>query len=309
MGVVFLLENLEVVINQPKAELMPTQEIEFLGFSINSTAMELKLSGEKRKKRKKRQAISCKHNSHSVHAVQTHREDKCSHSGHSHGPTLLQEFPVLPPRGSARIPELHFCGDTNRKCQGGTGVVTRPLHSVEWWESNLPQQFPHHRDRCLNKRVGSSVQRGTNRETVDCRRTSHAHKLSGTACSTLGNQVLYQTQNQSHHHTEDGQYVSVYIHQQTRGNDIPISQSPGQATMVVVYEEEYPPQSSTSAGCCNTIADNESRVMKDRSNWKLCPVIFHKINQRLGPLEVDLFASRLPTNYQSMSVGDQILWQ
>ena len=45
-------------------------------------------------------------------------------------------------------------------------------------------------------------------------------------------------------------------------------------------------------GVRNTIAD-ESRVMKDRFNCKLCPVIFHKINQRLGPLEVDLFASRL----------------
>ena len=141
MGVVFLLENLGFVINQSKAKLMPTQEIEFLGFSINSTAMELKLPGEKIKEIKKRQAISCNH-SYSAHAVQTHREDECSHSGHSHGPTLLQEFPVLPPRGSARIPELRFCGDTNRKCHRGTGVVARPLHSVEWSESNLPQQFP-----------------------------------------------------------------------------------------------------------------------------------------------------------------------
>ena len=47
------------------------------------------------------------------------------------------------------------------------------------------------------------------------------------------------------------------------------------------------------AGVLNTIADNESRVMKDRSDWMLCPAVFHQINQRLGPLEVDLFSSRL----------------
>ena len=47
------------------------------------------------------------------------------------------------------------------------------------------------------------------------------------------------------------------------------------------------------AGVLNTIADDESRVMKDRTDWKLCPAVFRQINQRLGPLEVDLFASRL----------------
>ena len=143
--------------------------------------------------------------------------------------------------------------------------MARPLHSVEWSESNLPQQFPHHRDRCFNKRVGGSVRRGMNRGTMDCGRTSHAHIFSGTAGSTLGNQVLYQTQNKYQYHTEDGQYVSVDIHQQIRGNDIPTSQSPGQATMVMVYGEEYPPQSSTSAGCLQhhsrqRVEDHERQV-------------------------------------------------
>ncbi len=43
----------------------------------------------------------------------------------------------------------------------------------------------------------------------------------------------------------------------------------------------------------NTIADEEPRVMKDWTDWKLCPAVFRQINQRLGPLEVHLFASRL----------------
>lgn len=50
MGLVFLLENLGFVINYPKSQLQPTQEIEFLGFMINSQTMELKLPGEKLKK-------------------------------------------------------------------------------------------------------------------------------------------------------------------------------------------------------------------------------------------------------------------
>ena len=43
-------------------------------------------------------------------------------------------------------------------------------------------------------------------------------------------------------------------------------------------------------GVDNTIADNESKIMKDHSDWMLCPETFHQVNQRL---EVDLFASRL----------------
>ena len=49
-AVVYLLENLGFVVNYPKSELTPTQEIEFLGFTVNSTNMELRLPGEKIKK-------------------------------------------------------------------------------------------------------------------------------------------------------------------------------------------------------------------------------------------------------------------
>ena len=51
-------------------------------------------------------------------------------------------------------------------------------------------------------------------------------------------------------------------------------------------------------GVLNTIADEKSRVMKDRSNWRLDPEIFHQIQVRWGPLEVDMFASRLTTQLE-----------
>ena len=46
-------------------------------------------------------------------------------------------------------------------------------------------------------------------------------------------------------------------------------------------------------GILNYSADLESRSMRDRSDWKLDRQSFVRINQRYGPLEVDLFASRL----------------
>ena len=43
----------------------------------------------------------------------------------------------------------------------------------------------------------------------------------------------------------------------------------------------------------NVIADLESRVVRDRSDWMLNPKIFQKIQVTMGPMEVDLFASWL----------------
>ena len=46
-------------------------------------------------------------------------------------------------------------------------------------------------------------------------------------------------------------------------------------------------------GHLNIIADKKFRMMKDRWDWKLHPMIFRKINYIWGPLEIDLFASRM----------------
>ena len=51
-------------------------------------------------------------------------------------------------------------------------------------------------------------------------------------------------------------------------------------------------------GAQNFIADAESRLQTDRTDWKLNPCIFHKIQRIFGPLEVDLFATRLSAQCQ-----------
>ena len=42
-GMMYLLENLGLIINQKKSVLSSTQEIEFLGLMVDSQAMELQL--------------------------------------------------------------------------------------------------------------------------------------------------------------------------------------------------------------------------------------------------------------------------
>ena len=46
-------------------------------------------------------------------------------------------------------------------------------------------------------------------------------------------------------------------------------------------------------GSLNIVADLESRTVKDRCDWMINPRVFQQIQKSLGPLEIDLFASRL----------------
>ena len=46
-------------------------------------------------------------------------------------------------------------------------------------------------------------------------------------------------------------------------------------------------------GAENVVADTESRWMKDRSDWRLKPVVFQQIQEIFPNLNVDLFVSRL----------------
>ena len=50
IGLIYLLENLGFVINQPKSILEPTQSVEYLGFSVNSVQQDLSLPAGKVKK-------------------------------------------------------------------------------------------------------------------------------------------------------------------------------------------------------------------------------------------------------------------
>ena len=43
----------------------------------------------------------------------------------------------------------------------------------------------------------------------------------------------------------------------------------------------------------NIIADKESRMMRDRCDWMIYPKVFVHLQETMGPLEVDMFASRL----------------
>ena len=191
----------------------------------------------------------------STYTVPHRRKDECSHTGHPNGPTLLPKPSDGPQRGSAGGSELLFSNNTDRESQRRVRVVERPLHSVERSESDHPQLLPHNRDRCLDKRVGSSVQWSSHRRAMDLSGTNYAHQLPGATSRSPGSKMFCKEQNKPDDPSQNGQRVSTDIHQQARGDNLPTAELPSQRAMAVVYGEEHPPQSATPSRC----AEHHSR--------------------------------------------------
>ena len=85
------------------------------------------------------------------------------------------------------------------------------------------------------------------------------------------------------------------------GNDLPTAEQPGLGAMAVVHgdSEEHPPQGPAPGRCPEhhsrrRVLDHEGLV-----GLELCPTVFRQINQTLGFLEVDLFASLLTHQLQT----------
>lgn len=65
------------------------------------------------------------------------------------------------------------------------------------------------------------------------------------------------------------------------------------SNMAVVSQQRHNHSRITSTRVSKCKADEESRSLGDSSDWKLKPEIFQQRNLLWGPLEIDLFASRL----------------
>ena len=46
-------------------------------------------------------------------------------------------------------------------------------------------------------------------------------------------------------------------------------------------------------GKINIAADKQPRVLEDATEWKLNPALFHKIAEKFGKSDIDLFATKI----------------
>ena len=119
------------------------------------------------------------------------------------------------------------------------------------------------------------------------------YKLSGIVGSLPDTTMFCQTQPWCDHSDETGQCHSSDIHKQVGGNTLTPTLSACSNHMGLEHTENIFLVAEHLPGKDNLVANQESRSMKDRCDWMLNPVMFNQIQLQMGPLEIDLFASRL----------------
>ena len=123
------------------------------------------------------------------------------------------------------------------------------------------------RVRCIHHGLRSMPRGSPNRRDVVKEGGFEPHQLPGAAGSFSSTPVLRETQEQHHRSTKVGQPNGGDIYKQNGGNPLT---SPVQSVQwnIYLYAEHLP-------GKENTVADQESRTMRDRCNWMLNPRVFN----------------------------------
>ena len=231
-------------------------------------------------------------------------EDECNITSYSPSSS------VLPPSsdGSIRVPEctlsvLRGTSSPDTGMQGGTDMVGHPHDKLEWKVPSEEGSGHSNRLRCLTDGLGSNQSKPEDRRSMVTGREQYAHQLPGVAGSNIGSEDILEKQNQDVGAPQVGQYRGSGIHKQPGGDSLQGIGRLSKGIMDVVPGEEHPHHSPTPTRCSE--CDSRCRVLdydRQRSDWQLNPVIFDKIVDQFGPVEVDLFASRLTTHYPGTHV-------
>ena len=240
-ALIYLLENLGFIVNYPKSLLSPTQEIEILGFIVNSVAMEIKVPGNKIKQvrseaKKLLEADGCK-------AIALSRLlGKLNH--------VAQAIPPAP----LFYRNLQSCLQKALETRGGRDysvpaqLTASAIEELKWWQQHLTRwngrgliaQSPDLTIETDASTVGwGALCQGTRTGGPWSPTERMRHKLPGATGSHSCSEVFCQGQTEHHNPPEGGQHDSHGIHKQVWGNSLPRTEPAHERVVAVVPGEEY----------------------------------------------------------------------
>jgi len=296
-GLWYLLECLGSIIHPHKSVLTPAQYIEFLGISVDSAQMELKLPAEKIKKIR-------------AEARKMAQQPRVSARSLSR---LLGKMnattQVIPPAPLFyRHLQMTLTEALDKGGQNYETEISLPLDCVEellWWDNHMSKWNGKSMVRrdvdlviestaslrgwgavCSHQRTGGPWSKQEVQMHINCLELLAATlALKTFAKGKSGISILLRMDNTT---------AVAYINNQ--GGTV-------SRELVALTKElwlwcllrDISIKAQHLPGILNGVADKESREMLDRSDWKLNPAILAKVEQIWGPIEVDLFASRLTT--------------
>ena len=181
---------------------------------------------------------------------------------------------------------------------GRAGMVGYRDVQMEWQDSSQEGDRHDHRSRCIPARLGSLLRGANHRGSMVTLGGRTPHQLPRAVGSNSSCAVICEGQMQDIHSVENRQHHSSGLHKSSGGTVSKELVNLTKELWMWCLEKNIHITAQHLPGAQNFIADAESRSQTDRTDWKLNPCIFHKIQGIFGPLEVDLFATRLSAQCQ-----------
>jgi len=174
---------------------------------------------------------------------------------------------------------------------------------LEWEGPCPPRPQNDNRERFLNGGLGCPLQWGECRRSVESIRSVSPHKLSGTSSRLLCDHMLRKTN--IHIQLLMDNVTALTLINKMGGTKSRALTSLSHNLWQWCLQRQITVSATHIPGILNVNADRESRHHLDSSDWKLCPVVFQTLQNLWGPLELDLFTSRLTNQLPQTLRGKQ----
>ena len=298
-----LFESLGLVVNQKKSVLTPTQEIEFLGFYLCSVTMRLLIPPEKL--RKIQQDARHLLDQESVTVREIARFVGKATATMRAIPLAPLHYRALQLLMNSVLPLNYTQEEISTKYETIVTLTPACKRDLEWW-IDLQKVCP----------LGAPVCQQDPTITIhsDASNKGWGAVLNGQS-QTGG---LWSREEETHHINylellaaflaikafgKTWQSVTILLRMDNVTAVSYINQKGGTVSQLLCQlaltiwtwcvERNITLLAEHLPGRLNIQADEESRTAKDRCDWMLNQLVFHQINSVMGPLEIDLFASRL----------------
>ena len=278
------------LINTKKSILVPSQEIEFLGFTISSKTMTVRLPHQKVEKIIN---ICSKLQNHPLCT----RRELASVIGKLSATTLAVQLGPLYLRGLQRL-----LNRTNlMSWESGIQLDTQSISNLHWWaeQSNLSVQTTIVKEPPTMELFTDASMSGwgatlngteVHGHWPTALQMKHINLLEILAVHLAIKSLQCQISCKCLCIRSDNVTALSYIKKKGGTSDQEMTSIAAKIWQwasskgIQIVVQHIP-------GDQNSIADQLSRIGQDQSDWKLDPLVFQKLNHLRGPIKLDLFAS------------------
>ena len=282
--------------------LHPSQQLQYLGFVLNSVSMTVRLS-HARVERVVQACDKLLSNSHPtiLHLAEVIWLMVSSFPAVEHGPLYYC---------SLDIEKIESLRQTKGNFSSEISLSVNSREELQWWIANLPfscKAISHGEADIVIQTDASSQgwggvhgdQRAGGRWTPT-EALNHINYLELLAIF-LSLKALCGAHKNKHIQVQcDNTTAVYYINNMGGSKSIPCNEVTKQIWALCIANNNWL-RATYLPGCKNVEADAESRVFNDRTEWMLDPQIFKRITNKFGSPEIDLFASRLNKQYAKYS--------